>query len=212
MHRRWIYMRRQLNSCASRALHAIYIRHTGGAPNFMPRVAFTRASFPAPSLPSPAPARPIVHREPENSLMLFFRTYPKKKFRWAGEPIRDIGRRRKRNAFVSPVREPRYPRFTVHLSAQESPSDKFQVSRLNERTVLPRLFVGGERKKKRLITRIRVILKREIYRSTRLWLTRLWLVCLKQEKNMLMNRVFGRELNDLNKAKCRGTFCPNCSH
>jgi len=81
MHRRWIYMRRQLNSCASRAAHAIYIRHTGGAPNFMPRVAFTRASFPALSLlarPFLAARQPSA-REPESSLMLFFRTYPKKK-------------------------------------------------------------------------------------------------------------------------------------
>lgn len=46
---------------------------------------------------------------------------------------------------------------------QESPSDKFQVSRLNERTVLPPLYVGE--KKKRLITRIHVILKREIHRQ-----------------------------------------------
>ena len=169
----------------TRNLHTLYGR---GAPNFMPRVAFTRASFPAlppshPALSSPTLWPFIANRR---VLWCFFfariplfpssSSAPKKSFS-ASEPIRDIGRRRKRNALVSC--EPRYPRFTVHLSAQESPSDKFQVSRLNERNVLPPLFVG--KKKAAHYSDSRNFETRNLP-AARLWLTRLWLVYLKGKK------------------------------
>lgn len=117
----------------------------GGAPNFMPRVAFTRASFPALPLLSRALSSALSNRSSrtgEFSNVFFFRTYPEKKFRYWRTNSRYRATAKEKRVRV--VREPRYPRFTVHLSAQESPSDKFQVSRLNERTVLPPLF--GEKK------------------------------------------------------------------
>lgn len=194
-------MRRQLNSCASRALHAIYIRHTGeGAPNFMPRVAFTRASFPAPSLPSlSSPLSNCSSRTGESSLMLFFRTYSKKKIKFRYGRTNSRYRTTAKEERVRVAREPRYPRFTVHLSVQESPSDKFQVSRLNERTVLPPLLVGG--KKKWLITRIHVILKREIYRQLDPIIADPIMTRVSKARKKYANESCFQKLNDLNKAK-----------
>lgn len=123
----------------ARAPHAIYIRHTGKrASNFMPRVAFTRASFPASCLPcsfpcssssfsaattthtiSSSPSSPRVHQ------FVSFRAHSKKNVA---------------KEFGSQFATPNYAggrntrsRFTVHLSAEQLPSDKFQISRLNER-------------------------------------------------------------------------------
>jgi len=64
MHRRWIYMRRQLNSCASRAAHAIYIRHTGGeggSPEFYAARSVHTCFI---SRPVPSHARPFLANRP----------------------------------------------------------------------------------------------------------------------------------------------------
>lgn len=158
----------------------------------MPRVAFTRASFPASSLspslplphpPPPQPPSPSPSLSPSLSpppplplllMLVLIRAAVQYLFSYASEkiPLRNSDQfaipndTRKRNAPASAA----IPRFTVHLSAGESPSDKFQVSRLNEHAVLPPPpSVAVE--KRRLITRIRVILSVEFagaHRPTRL--------------------------------------------
>ena len=136
-------MRRQLNSCASRAARNLHTPY-GGSPEFYAarsvHTCFISRPVPSHPRPSSSPPPPTVHREPESSPVLFFFAR-KKRFRYQFA-ISGDGERETRSCRA---REPRYPRFTVHLSVEESPSDKFQVSRLNERTVLPSLFVGEKK-------------------------------------------------------------------